>query len=240
MKLLPMIIRNTTFLFSVIMFLLLSFSAFAQENQKPMQLSGVVLEAAETNPVPNVTVKNISRNISALADSTGFFSLPAHPGDTLLFEAMLYQPDTYVVPKGIRGSRFAVIEVLQKDDAIVLQEVTVRAFPTQQQFEQALLEIDPGNVADKTIRLNMHMEEVTSDPTNMQQYIRDYNQRYAKRQMTYLIPEAMPGNNFLNPLRWGNFIRDWREGRFNEESIEELRRFPNPNEENMLLPAADE
>lgn len=231
MNFLPMDIRKTTLLFSVILFSLFSLPALAQQGQKPLEFSGVVLEAEGRNPVPNVTVKNVSRKTSTLADSTGFFSLNALPGDTLLFDAMLYRPDIYVVPEGLEGGRFALIEVMQKDDAIMLDEVTVMAFPTQEQFERALLNIDPGNIADKTIRLDAQLEEVTSDPTNMQQYIRDANRRYAKWQMTYLIPEAVPGNNFLNPLRWRNFIRDWQEGRFNEESIEKLNGFPNPEEE---------
>lgn len=222
-----MITRKTTFLFLTILFLLFCPSIFAQQGPNSIRLSGIVVEDAETNPIPNVTVKNISKGISILADSTGYFSLFAQGGDTILFEAMWYKPDFYVVPKGIEGSQFAVIEVLQKD-AVVLDEVTIRAFPTQQQFERALLGIDPGNVADKTLALDSHLDEVTYDPTNMQQYIRTYNENYRNRHFTYLIPGNSDPNNFLNPERWVNFIKDWQEGRFSEDGVEKLRGFPVP------------
>ena len=225
MKFKPMIIRKTAFLFSAFLIFLLNVSVNAQQNKEEVILSGVVIESAVSDPIPNVTIKNISRNTSTLADSTGFFSLAGMPGDTLLFEAMLYKTDYYVVPEGIGGSHFAVIETMEKD-AVVLDEVTIRAFPTQQQFERALLEIDPGNMADKTLRLNAHVEEVTEDPTNMQQYLSTYNRKHIQRQITYRIPGLAPGNNFLNPERWRQFINDWQDGRFDEESIEKLEGFP--------------
>ena len=138
-----MIIRKTAFLFCAFLIFLLNASVNAQQKKEEVLLSGVVIESSVSDPIPNVTIKNISRRTSVLADSTGFFSLAGMPGDTLLFEAMLYKTDYYVVPDGIGGSHFAVIETMEKD-AVVLDEVTIRAFPTQQQFERALLEIDPG------------------------------------------------------------------------------------------------
>lgn len=220
-----MILRKTAFILYTFLFALGSFSLFAQQAGKMVRLSGMVVEGSVSDPVPNATVKNITRNIDVLADSTGYFTLAAMPGDTIQFLAMLFKPDLYVVPPGVGGSHFAVIEVLQKD-AVELEEVTVKAFPTQQQFERAILEIDPGNVADKTLRLDAHIEEVTEDPTNMQQYIYTINQKYRQRQMTYLIPPVAPYNNFLKPERWSQFISDWRDGRFDEESIEKLNGFP--------------
>lgn len=218
-------IRKTAFILYTFFFGLLSISLQAQQSGNEVRLSGIVVDGSVSDPVPNATVKNISGNVTALADSTGFFSLYALPGDTIQFEAMLYKPGFYVVPKGVGGSHFAVIEVLEKD-ALELEEVTVTAFPTQQQFERAILEVDPGNVADKTLRLDAHVEEVTEDPTNMQQYILNYNKKYYRRQMTYLVPATAPYNNFLQPERWSKFISDWREGRFDEESLEKLQGFP--------------
>lgn len=220
-----MIIRKTAFLISAFFVLLLNPSVNAQQNNEEVLLSGVVIEGSVSDPIPNVTIKNISRGTSTLADSTGFFSLAGLPGDTLLFEAMLYQTEHYIVPDGIGGSHFAVIETMEKD-AVVLEEVTIRAFPTQQQFERALLEIDPGNMADKTLRLNAHVEKVTEDPTNMQQYLSTYNRKYNNRQVTYRIPGLTQGNNFLNPERWRQFINDWQEGRFDDESVEKLEGYP--------------
>lgn len=229
-------IRKTAFILSALLFFFNGLYASAQQtgdepqNGQKVLLSGMVTEGDFSGPVANATVKNISGKFSTMADSTGFFTLSAMPGDTIMFEAMLYQPDIYIVPQGIGGSHFAVIEVLQKD-ALLLDEVTIRAFPSQEQFERAILEADPGNIADKTIMLDAHLERVTNDPANMQQYLLTYNRKYNRRQVTYLVPGVVQGNNFLNPQRWARFISDWREGRFDDDSREKLRGFPAQNQE---------
>ena len=205
--------RKTAFLIFSILFLL-QLNVQAQQNPDLVSLSGVVVDEADLHPIPNVTIKNATRGATSLTDSTGFFSLNARPGDTLIFEAMLYGKEDYVVPEGFEGGRFAVIEAMHKDK-VLLDEVMIQPFPTELQFQQAFLSVEPGNITNKMVYLNGHVDEITDDPTNMEKYIREYNSRYA----TYMITKDAPPNNFLNPERWAEFIRDWREGRFSAIDI---------------------
>lgn len=217
-------IRKTAFfIFTIFLFLHMQW-AEAQEDDDLLPLSGMVVDRETLNPIPNVTIKNSSFESATMADSTGYFSLTVRPGDTLIFEAMLYRQEAYVVPEGYSGGRFAVIEALQKDK-VLLDEVTVHGFPSQQQFERTFLSADPGGLTEKTVELDGHIEDITDDPTNMQQYILDYNNRY----VTYIISREAPPNNFLNPERWAEFIKDWREGRFSDDALEKLEGFPDPN-----------
>ncbi len=220
-------IRKTAFLIFNI-FIFLNCQLIAQDVPEPVALSGVVVDEADLTPIPNVTIKNSTQKSTALADSTGFFSLTAKPGDTLIFEAMLYSEEAYIVPESFSGGRFAVIEAMHKDK-LLLEEVTVRSFPSQEQFERAFLSADPGNLTDKSVALNVHIDEVREDPTNMQQYILDYNNRYA----TYRITREAPANNFLNPARWAEFIRNWQEGRFSESAVNKLEGYPNQDDEEL-------
>ena len=217
-------IRKTAFFIYTIFLFLHVQLADAQEVTSLLPLSGMVVDRETLNPIPNVTIKNASLESAALADSTGFFSMMVSPGDTLIFEAMLYQQEVYMVPKGYRGGRFAIIEAMQKDK-VLLEEVTVRAFPSQQQFERVFLSIDPGNITEKTVVLDEHLDDISEDPTNMQQYILDYYNHY----VTYVITKDAPPNNFLNPDKWAEFIRNWREGVFTEDAVENLPGFPDPD-----------
>lgn len=220
-----MIIRKTALFFVYMIFISLATLLEAQESSTVVELRGMVVDEATAQPIPNVTIKNLNTRISELSDSTGSFTLAVMPGDTVIFEAMTYNSDSYVVPDDFSGGPFGFIEVMRKD-ALYLKEVTVRPFPSQLQFEHAFLNVDPGNVTDKTIRLDVHLEEVTEDPTNMQQYILNYNRQFATYQLSG--ENEAPSNNFLHPERWVQFIRDWQEGRFSEEAVEKLNGFPPP------------
>lgn len=207
--------KTVFFIFNI--FFLLHLTAGAQEVSDLVSLSGVVVDEADLNPIPNVTIKNTTRGAASLSDSTGFFYLTARPGDTLIFEAMLYSQEAYIVPEGFDGGRFAVIEAMHKDK-VLLEEVMIQPFPTELQFQHAFMSVEPGNIADNMVRLDVHVQEVTDDPTNMKEYILNYNRHYA----TYVITRDAPPNNFLNPERWAEFISDWREGRFSDRAVEKM------------------
>lgn len=203
-----------------------------QRSPESSSFVGVVVDRESMQGISRATIKNKTQNLSVMADSVGYFAVEVQPGDTLIFEAMSYANDFYVVPESFRGGNFAFIEALQKN-AVLLEEVSILGFPSQQQFEAAFLAVDPGLVAEKAAALDEHLEEVAADKTNMQGYILEYN----KNQMIYPLQAFPPNlhnphpNNFLNPVRWANFIRDWREGRFSEEAVEKLNGFPDPEPE---------
>ena len=220
--------KTALFLYTFLVMIFVSAGLQAQQLvPETSSFEGVVVDRASRQPIPRATIKNKTQNWSVLADTTGYFAVEVLPGDTLIFEAMSYANDFLVVPEDFGGRHFAVIEALQKN-AVVLEEVTVLSFPSQEQFETALLAIDPGLVAEKTARLNRHLDKVTADKTNMQGYILEYD----RNQMLYEFPPNLHNpypNSFLDPIRWARFIQDWREGRFSEDAVEKLHEFPDPD-----------
>lgn len=214
--------KITPFFISLIMLIVLM-PLRAQQSVDTVRVSGVVVDQANARALPYVTIKNKNAHGDFLTDTTGYFSLIASPGDTLLFEAMSYRTDQYIVPKEAEGGHFAIVEVMQKD-AFLLEEVTIRGFPTQQQFEQMFLRIDSPDLSENTHNLRRHVNEVVRDKTNMQQYMLEYN----NRQMVYWLSREGPPNDFLNPERWVEFIRAWRGGRFTDNAVEKLEGFPVP------------
>ncbi|MBW3546254.1 MAG: hypothetical protein KY428_11765, partial [Bacteroidetes bacterium] len=148
------------------------------------------------------------------------FKIRVRPGDTLLIEHMAYREARYFVPKDLQASQYALVQLLQQEQAHTATDI--RSFPTQLQFEQSLLRTDPGKLTARDVALDLHLERVTNDPTRMQQYIDDY-MRY---QQLYVLPEQGRPNDFINPERWRNFLRDWREGRFDDAAVEKLEGYP--------------
>lgn len=220
--------RIINLLFLSVIFLLVVHRVPAQQPaDSVLRVTGVVVDQSSASAIPHVTIKNTRVPVAILTDSTGYFSVLAAPGDTLLFEAMAYQPDQYIVPESAAGGYFVIIELIEQG-AVLLREITVRGrgFPTQQQFEQIFLQIDPGDLPENTGRLKDHIDETVNDETNMQKYILEYG----KRQRTYWLSREGPPNDFLNPERWVEFIRDWRDGRFTDNAVEKLEGFPVPED----------
>lgn len=220
--------RKTAFYIYTLLFFLLASSVLqAQESPENGRLVGVIIDGSTMEAVPRATVKNKSQKSSVLADTSGYFTLDVQAGDTIIFEAMSYANDVYVIPREFSGRQFAFIEVLNQD-AIMLEEVEIRGFPSQAQFEMAFLGEAADGVAEKTNGLDTHLKNVTRDETKMQSYLTEYN----RNRMIYRMDNFPPHlhnpqpNNFLNPVRWVNFIRDWREGRFSEDAVEKLKVYP--------------
>ncbi|EMR04389.1 peptidase associated/transthyretin-like domain-containing protein [Cesiribacter andamanensis] len=218
-------IRKTAF-FVYILALLVAAPALAQQQQgAALYINGAIMDADSLKPLGGATVKNTNSGLDLQADEEGLFQMRAQPGDTLLIQHMTHQPAFYVLPQNLQGSSFAFVQVLQREH--VMEPVTIFSFPSQQQFEQALLQLDPADgLTERTTNLDLQLQRLTNDPTRMQEYIDDY-MRY---QQLYVLPERGAPNNFLHPERWRSFIRDWREGRFDPAALNRLQGFPADDE----------
>jgi hypothetical protein len=212
--------RKTAFFISILV-LLLSLPVLGQTPQGALYINGAILDADSLTPLAGATVKNINSGLDLQANEEGLFELRAMPGDTLLMEHMTHQSALYVLPQNVKGTSYAFVQLLQREQ--MMEPVTVFSFPSQQEFERALLQMDtPDALAENTAALDMQLQRLTHDPTRMQQYLDDH-MRY---QQLYVLPERGAPNNFLNPERWRNFIRDWREGRMDPEAVERLQGYP--------------
>lgn len=220
------LLRETALIF--LSLLLLASPGFAQQDdarqdaarQDALTISGAILESDSLQPLQGATVTNINSGQVQQTTEAGDFQIRVQPGDTLLIKRMAYRTARYFVPKDLQASQYALVQLLQQEQARTATDI--RAFPSQLQFEQSLLRTDPGKLTTRDAALDLHLERVTNDPTRMQQYIDDY-MRY---QQLYVLPEQGRPNNFINPERWRNFLRDWREGRFDEAGVEKLEGYP--------------
>lgn len=110
---------NTTLLTLGLLALLLCTINHTRAQEKPLQ--GYVYELESSNPLWNVTVKNLRSNAEATTDREGKFVIDAQLNDYLSFDIVGYQTDTaFIYEEGVRR-----IYMLRDEGALTLDEIVV-------------------------------------------------------------------------------------------------------------------
>ncbi|MFB9053212.1 SusC/RagA family TonB-linked outer membrane protein [Formosa undariae] len=109
----------------LLLMLLFSFSAFAQE----IEVNGVVTSKNDGGPLPGVNVVIKGTNTGASTDFDGKYSLTVNKGDELEFSYIGFKTLT------ITANNQSVIDVLLEDDVEALNEVVVIGYGTQKRSD---------------------------------------------------------------------------------------------------------
>lgn len=199
------------------LFMVLSLSSFAQVKTEAVRLSGIVLDADSRMEVPYASIQISGTQYGTSSDNSGYFSLFMNPGDTLVFSSIGYQDAAFVMPFQLGSNSYSLIQLMKKD-TLLLEEVVVFPWPTIENFEKAFLDTQP-----KQSEMEHVVEEVKRDLSNQVDATRqtDYYYDQMRYQKLYELHGTMPPNNFLNPMRWSNFIRDVKSGRLKQNEEEE-------------------
>src|SRR5690606_21766094 len=155
-----------------------------------------------------ITIKNSTRG--TVSDNSGYFSIFAYELDTLVFSNVGYSQSTFVVPPNFPKESYGLVQVMTTD-TILLEEVVVYPCSRREDFESAFLATEPtNNLKMKSFEAQRRIQQALDTQLSREKYY--YNQmRYSR---LYDLTGEIPPNNFLNPITWSNFIRDWREGAY--------------------------
>jgi hypothetical protein len=124
-----------------IMFLLACVPSFAQQaGEDKVQLSGYILNNEDSAPIPGVHVMNNRSRIGTISDEKGFFSMAMNRADTILFSAVGYQTHTLVLDASARAAS-QLVQIKLSPRTYELQEVDVRAIPTEDNFKKDFLSL---------------------------------------------------------------------------------------------------
>ncbi len=173
----------------------------------PITISGVVFSMDSITALPYVTVYDNQLSEGTISDSVGYFSLDVFPKDTIVFSNVGYKTARFVVPDFLEGQQYSVVQGMVRD-TIVLEEVLVYSLPTTSEFMESFsdrqldfeertedLRSELGAILEEDIILGKYQ------PTNPTEGItRMYNAQWG----------LVPPNNFLNPMRWSQFVKDLR------------------------------
>ncbi len=210
---------KTPFLFLV--FVAISTINFAQKKeidpQRLIQLSGVAVSDGNLDPVPFITVYDRTLGRGVLADSYGFFSLVTYPGDSIIFNAFGYKPSTYIVPDTLTENRYSIIHLMEID-TINLPEITLYPWPTKEQFDAYIINMEPYDDAIRRAQRELSGESLAMvaaklDADGSLAYGNAYNERMSK----LYTNGQLPVNNLFNPYSWAKLVQDWKKGKLKRQ-----------------------
>ena len=201
------------------LFAFIPFITFSQSDsvKAVVKIAGVTVTSDSLKPVPFVNVLIKGNYTGTMGDYSGFYSIIAKAGDTLIFSSMGYRKEEYIIPDTLKNEQYSLIQILKKD-TVQLSVTTIKVWPSYEQFKQAFLNVDikdsdlaraKKNLDHDILReqaLNLHLGELG-------------NQKYMLNQETarlYSIGQ-LPANNYLNPAAWRRFIKAWKDGEFKKE-----------------------
>lgn len=197
----------------IVLVLLLQTIVFGQtENDRLVQLSGVVISSDSLQEMPYAAIYNRSVKRGTIADMYGFFSLVVQPGDTLLFRYVGHKPSSYIVPDTLKDDRYSIIHMMELDSA-AFNEVIIYPWPSKEAFAQAFIEMNPYD--DALLRAQRQLSgqnlaalasKVSSDASIS--YGNVMNQQNTR---LYTMGQS-PVNNLMNPFAWASFLQKWRAG----------------------------
>lgn len=195
---------------SCLLFLIHSADTVQAQDDKQVKISGIVVSVDSLEPVSFTTIiiKNTSRG--TVTDNSGYFSFLANELDTVEFSNVGFKKATFVVPSNLPEENYGLVQVMEKD-TVLLREIEILAFPTAEHFQRAVLEIKPKkNLEDRTIQAQNEIHQALEEEMAQNQFYYD-QMRYSK---LYNLTGIARPNNYLNPITWSNFIKDWKEGKF--------------------------
>lgn len=175
--------------------------------QDLIRFTGVVLDKEEFKGVYGTAILNTTRAKGAVSDSLGFFTIQALPGDTLLFSDIRFETSIFVVPEVLDQADYGIIQLMVSKTQ-VLDEVDVYALPTEEEFKEAFLSLElKPELPSKTAEVRRSLWE-----TLRETYENDkaYYEMWANTRI-YELTGQIPPNHFLDPIRWTNFIRDFKD-----------------------------
>lgn len=111
---------------SVVLFMAwVPFAAFGQK----VQVTGYVIDSLTQVPLFPATVFNQNSGVATFTDSTGYYVIPAQPGDQLMYSYLGYYSVTYRVPVALRTITHQV-EMISKQEQ--LKTVTIKGLTPYQ------------------------------------------------------------------------------------------------------------
>ncbi|PAW92786.1 hypothetical protein CKK33_04460 [Mucilaginibacter sp. MD40] len=201
-------------LFGIILFLLLSVSAFAQNKEKPLvQFSGIVYNADSTNViVPYVTITNLSNNKSVvITNYNGYFSFVAHEQDTLQFTAIGYAATMVTMPQNAKNRSYTT-KIVLKPQITNLPMVRVFPWATTDEFRKDFVNAKIADDDLEIARKNISRASITAMTNTLPRDAQEIQAANTQSMHNEILNSHSRTNPLLNPLAWGSLIKSIVDG----------------------------
>lgn len=198
------------YIFSVI---LIFFTAglFAQQTpagKKLVQFSGIITDVDSNFVVPYVTITNRSNKEQRYgANYKGYFSFVAHPGDTLVYNAIGYADQVVIIPPGTRDSKYTEM-VKMKAEIVYLPALHVYPWATVEEFTKDFMAMKVADDDMEIARKNLSGRSINGMIQNLPKDAAEISStNFRMDQERELNRNLVQGNPLLNPFAWGKLMQ---------------------------------
>lgn len=199
--------------FAMVWGVCLSTLAQAQETgrrERVVQLSGVLVDAADLSPLPYATIRIEGSNRGAISNINGFFTFVAMVGDEVVFSSVGYRPARIVLSDTLTSDRYSVVQSMVQD-TVMLTETVIYPWPSKEKFREAFVSLElPETDADilrKNFNLAAMREMARAGKMDAGMNYRDLSRQQIDK--LYYQGQVAP-NNLFNPFAWAKFIQKWK------------------------------
>jgi len=184
---------------------------FAQQTpsgKKLIQFSGIITDRDSGFVVPYVTITNkTNQDQRYAANYKGYFSFVAHPGDTLIYNAIGYTDKVVLIPFEVKDSKYTAM-VKMKSEIIYLPAVRVYPWATVEEFTKDFLAMKVADDDMEIARKNMSSHSING---KIQYLPRDAGEisstNFRIDQERSLNKNMVQSNPLLNPFAWGKLMQ---------------------------------
>jgi hypothetical protein len=202
--------------FTSCMIFLLGHDLFAQGEQQGIIFSGVVVGGKKTDILPGAYIFIPKAGTGTLAHKDGSFSIRVFPGDSIVYSYVGYKKQYHIIPRNYNANTYSAIVSLQ-EDVMLLSEVKIYPYSTEEEFKRAFLALKLPDQADR---------DALAKSTNPE-YIKRLAEQVANNAQTnyrYTMDQQMFGREsaagkgfattfpFLDPFRIAKFIKSVKNG----------------------------
>lgn len=178
-----------------------------------IQFTGVVFAPDSNSVIPGVHVYVPTAGRGTTTNPYGFFSLPVLEGDSLVFSAVGFKRQYYIVPEHKESTSLKVLITMQ-EDVTLLSEVEVFPYPTEAMFKEAILSLEtPYQKQYSNLNAWLSSDYMSSAYADLPASPNANHQYYMQMQMQAIQNKYQkPQNNLLNPWAWSKFINSLKKG----------------------------
>ena len=209
--------------FILLLVVMTSLTSFSQNTETlyldstMIQLSGVIVDEENLEPMPYTTVFDKTDRRGVIADYYGYFSMVTFPGDTLYFSYFGYKTTSYIVPDSLTDRRYSIIHMMQKD-TMDLPSVDVYPWPSREDFARAFVEMQPYDDALRRAQRELSGESLAFVAAKLDgDASLAYGNVLNQRNTQLYTHNQLPANNLLNPYAWAKLVKDWKEGKLKRQ-----------------------
>lgn len=197
-----------TFTMVLIFFTLGLFAQQSSGGKKLIQFSGIVTDLDSNFVVPYVTITNKSNQEQRYAANyKGFFSFVAHPGDTLVYNAIGYTDKIYMIPLPVGGAQYTAM-IKMKSEIVYLPAVRIYPWATVEEFTKDFLSMKVADDDMEIARKNLSRSSVNGMIQNLPRDAGEISSsNFRMNQDRALNQNLIQSNPLLNPFAWGKLMQ---------------------------------